>query len=76
VNKGHRLFGPRHAQKRSAPGKTARRGVDPIAQKLANDLGQDVEAAERNAEHIAEVLRRALAEVLRRALKRRKIGKS
>jgi phage terminase small subunit len=64
----HRLFGPRSARTKPAPGKAARRDAGPIARRLAKDLGQDPEAAERNAQSIAQVLKRAL--------RRRKAGGS
>jgi hypothetical protein len=68
MNKAHRLFAPRAGRKTSAPGKAAENRVEPIAMKLAEDLGQDPEAAERNAQSIAAVLRRAL--------RRRKAGRA
>ncbi len=60
VKMAHRVFGPRPAQRKPAPRKTAEHDVSPIAEKLAIDLGQDAETAEKNAQHIAEVLKRAL----------------
>jgi len=60
MNKAHRLFAPRPGRKTSAPGKAAEHRAEPIAMKLAEDLGQDPETAERNAQSIAAVLRRAL----------------
>jgi hypothetical protein len=56
----HRVFGPRSAKRKPAPEKTAEHDVSPIVEKLAVDLGQDAETAERNAQHIAQVLKRAL----------------
>jgi hypothetical protein len=56
----HRLFGPRPARSRAAPKKPAEPRLRPIADALAGELGQDDETAERNAQHIARVLKRAL----------------
>ncbi len=56
----HRVFGPRPAIRKPAPEITAEHDVSPIAEKLAIDLGQDAETAHRNAQDIAEVLKRAL----------------
>jgi hypothetical protein len=55
-----RVFGPRSAKKRPVPEKTAEHDVSPIAEKLAADLGQDAETAQKNAQNIAQVLKRAL----------------
>jgi hypothetical protein len=60
----HRVFGPRRARSTAAP-KTP---VEPKLRPLAGELGQDEETAEKNAQHIARVLKRAL--------KRRKSTKS
>ena len=60
MSRAHRLFAPRPARKSSAPGKAAEHRAEPIAMKLAEDLGQEPETAERNAQSIAAVLRRAL----------------
>ncbi len=60
MSKAHRLFARRRAPDRSAPGTAAERRAEPIAARLAQDLGQDPEAAARNAQSIAEVLKRAL----------------
>ena len=68
MSKAHRLFGPRSARNKPAPGKVARREADPFARRLAEDSGQAAEAAERNAQTIAQVLKRAL--------RRRKAGGS
>jgi len=57
VTRAQRLFGPRYARRRDALDKTAELDVNPIAKKLASDLGQDAETAERNAQHIAQILR-------------------
>lgn len=59
MSKAHRLFGPRWAVKKAASGQAARREIDPVARRLAEDLGQDKAAAERNALTIAQVLKRA-----------------
>jgi uncharacterized protein (DUF2267 family) len=56
----HRVFGPRPAKRKPAPEKSAEHDVSPIAEKLATDLGQDAETAQRNAQNIAQVLKRAL----------------
>jgi hypothetical protein len=56
----HRAFGPRSAKRKPALEKTARLDVGPIAEKITNDLGQDAGTAQKNAQHIAEVLKRAL----------------
>jgi hypothetical protein len=61
-----RVFGPRPAKRKPALERTAEHDVVPIVEKLTIDLGQDAETAERNAQHIAQVLKRAL--------KRRKTG--
>lgn len=51
----HRLFGPRSAKRKPAPEKTVKLDPGPIAEKLATDLGQDAETAQRNAQNIARV---------------------
>ncbi len=56
----HRVFGPRPAKRKPAPEKSAEHDVSPIAEKLTTDWGQDAETAQRNAENIAQVLKRAL----------------
>lgn len=56
----HRVFGPRPARGTAAPRTPAEPRFRPIAETLASDLGQDDETAERNAQHIARVLKRAL----------------
>lgn len=75
MGNAHRLFGPRSRRERpaagkaapgktatgkAAPGNAARRAVAPIAGKLVETLRQEAETAERNAETIAQVLKRAL----------------
>lgn len=61
----HRVFGPRPVPSKTAPSKTAPRKpvgtvLGSIAETLASDMGQDGEMAERNAQRIALVLKRAL----------------
>jgi len=60
MSKAHRLFARRRAQNKSVPGTAANRRTEPIAVALAEDLGQGPEAAARNAQSIAEVLKRAV----------------
>jgi len=62
----HRVFGPRSAKRKPASDKTAKLDVGPIVEKITKDLGQDTKTAEKNAQNIAQVLKRAL--------KRRKIS--
>ncbi len=66
MNMAHRVFGPRSAKRKLTPDKTAKLDVGPIVEKITKDLGQDTETAEKNAQNIAQVLKRAL--------KRRKIS--
>ena len=56
----HRVFGPRPARRGAAPKTPAEPRLRPIADALVGEMGQDEETAERNARHIARVLKRAL----------------
>lgn len=56
----HRVFGPRPAPSKSAPRKPAEPNPGSIAETLASDMGLDGKTAERNAQRIALVLKRAL----------------
>ena len=60
MSKARRLFGPKSAVRKPAQAKAARREIDPIARRLAADFGQDAAAAERNAQSIAQLLKRAV----------------
>ena len=43
----HRVFGPRPAKRKPVSEKTADHDVSPIAERIATDLGQDAETAQR-----------------------------
>ena len=56
----HRVIGPRRARRNKIPGEAADPTLRPIADALAGEMGQDRETAERNAQNVALMLKRAL----------------
>lgn len=64
VNRAQRLFGPR-SKRIAAQRETVRRDVDPVTKRLVQNWDQDAETAERSAQNIALVLKRALRRRIR-----------